>query len=234
MHIPLSTSLLCVAVVLCLSEDARSERQSFVVNGRASSILNAWGQNHSSDFPVKGTLDIEYDDSMTLLSFKNVDLLSGIWSDPPGNMLADFSSSTKYPLVLDELQGQIRDDGSVFFKERPAGYFPPWEQPEPVPGELFVTVYYPTFVGTGIDGLFSPDRQSMQFIKLSDYSVADGARSTVFLELQAVPEPSSICLSVSATVAAWALLRRRRHLDDAATRSARRRPGSRRKASFDF
>ena len=197
MYLPVRKSLLCVAIASIFAGDVCAGTQSFHVNGWISS---------NSSFPLMGTLDIEFDDSMTNMSFSNIEVVAGVWSGDFG-LVADFSSATRHPLsTLDGLQGEIRDDGTVLFQERPDGFFPPWEREE---GSI--SVYHPFIVGTGVEGLFSADLQSMQFIKLSDFTAVDGGRSTVFLELQAVPEPCSMCLSVIAAVVGLSFVRHHRH-----------------------
>ena len=191
----LRTFLSGVAVSFCSIGYVCAELQTYSVDGSAASFSNAWGQNNWSDFPITGTVDIEFNDSTNQLSFSNVQLVSGVWIGDFVNRVADFSLPQEYRMSLDSLSGEIRDDGTVFFQERPVGFYPPWEHPEPTEGEL-LKVYHPWFFGTGVEGLLTPDRQSMKFIKISDYTIADGGRGTVFLELKAVPEPSSVYLSL--------------------------------------
>ena len=118
MYLPVRKSLLCVAIASIIVGEVCAGTQSFLVSGWISS---------DSSFPLMGTLDIEFDDSMTNMSFSNIEVVAGGWSGDFG----DFSSATRHPLAtLDGLQGEIRDDGKVFFQERPDGFFPPWERNE--------------------------------------------------------------------------------------------------------
>ena len=68
MYLPIRKSLLCVAIASIFVGEICAGTQSFLVDGWISS---------NSSFPLKGTLDIEFDDSMTNMSFSNIEVVAG-------------------------------------------------------------------------------------------------------------------------------------------------------------
>jgi hypothetical protein len=127
-----------------------AERMTYEVKGSISGFLNSWGAAYSSHHPIRGGIDVVFDDSSKTVTFENEQLFVGqftgqldgngvitidVNADPPPEGV-DFSSAELWQLGIGGLTGVLNDAGAVFFHARPDGYFPPWECP-PQEGTLF-------------------------------------------------------------------------------------------------